>query len=297
MLISARIFIQGAKNMKITNKINQAIQQISTQKPNYEGRDPTFTLKVDPDDKALLAFIFRLASGNVAGHYSHMDTGIKSSAFSYELQGKNDELKLIINYKWFEYSKGCNLHDYITKLISAINQLTQEISTGWTQKKNTSTGNAYYGNATIYGTYYEFLLVQIARHLNANTLKFSTWLPHSCWTMAEEITVAGKNELVNRFIEDIAAEFANPISLEEKEQKALDSEIPFDLKIHEGGAQLTFSNTIVHQPIKISLTTSAKGVTFIHQLTSQNLQNATARRNAKSKDEEELEKDSNFSLN
>jgi hypothetical protein len=282
--------------MTIANLIENVLHQLKMQTPEYkstyQASGPCFTLKVAPKHKALFAFLFNLASRRTGEHYSAIDTGIHSDPFSYKLQGVKDEVQLLLNDKWFR--TGRTLSDYFSLLIPSIHEILKEISEGWVeaQRPEWASMDLYFNNSKISGTYYVFLLQQIAINMGIdvndgyfpglNSIDFDTWWHDGGWNLSDHIALKGRPDLVTRFIALLPRELSlssgkdipkaeavlnvsNSVFLDKAELKVTNP---------EGVAALNVSNSVFLNTAKLTVTSGYRGMTFVQELNEQNQQNA-----------------------
>lgn len=266
--------------MKIGEKIIDAIHQLKSQTPKYEHGNPTMIIKVNPKDKALIAFVFHLASGMIEGHYNQIDIGIRSNSFTYELQGAADEVTCIFNYKCFR--DGSTLPNYFEKLMTTINLLLKNISQGWVHgAKSFFENEANYENHNIYGTYYVFLLQQIAINIGfnvknsiipeINALYFSTWLPIDHWSLAHHISLGGSSKVIEKFFDSLSSELKIAGDLSTPRNEGFDKEII--VQSSDGRAVVDVSNSFFAGSLIIRVSNMPRGTTFIKELTEKNHRN------------------------
>jgi hypothetical protein len=193
------------------------------------------------------------------------------------LEGAADEVKLIFNYKCFR--DGSTLPNYFKKLMPAIKLLLKNISEGWVHGAKSSFENeANYENRNIYGTYYAFLLQQIAINLGfnvknsnipgINALYFSTWLPVDHWLLANHISLGGNSELIKKFFDALSSELKIAVDLNVPRNEILDKEII--VHSNDGMAVVDVSNTHFAGSLTIKVSNMPRGTTFIQELTEKN---------------------------
>ncbi|MBA2650480.1 MAG: hypothetical protein H0U75_12980 [Legionella sp.] len=263
-------------------------------KSSYHASGPCFTLKVAPKHKALIAFLFNLASRRTGEHYSAIDTGINSDPFSYKLHGVEDEVQLLLNDKWFR--TGRTLSDYFSLLIPSIHKILKKISEGWveTQRPEWASKDLYFNNSKISGTYYVFLLQQIAINMGidvnegyfpgSNSINFDTWWHDGGWNLSDHIALKGRPDLVTRFIALLPHELSLSSGKEILKAEAVlnvSNSVFLDkakLKVTspEGSAALNVSSSVFVNTAKLTVTSGYRRMTFVQELNEQNQQNAAS---------------------
>lgn len=249
----------------LANVINEFSSQ--TENPDIYGNQ-SLIVTIDPKYKDIICFLLHMGKNTLESPYHEIQTDILyDGPFQYRLDGPQDKITLTAKEHFFRHNG--NLKTFFSKLVPAINVLVKELSESWLEN------DCGFENPAIWGTYYVFMMEQLAINLRFNTLEekrlsFTTWLPNSQGRdLANKIYIYGNKDVCTKFINSICSELSLDSQYFFNKISSIGSR--FTLTKSTNGTSLEIANLTSPGSIDIKVTNYPSRNMFIHEVTLDNL--------------------------